>query len=230
MALRSSLILVAGYPGTGKSTFCDLIQQRHPELAAVSIDDLKEAAFDRLGFDGIGEKKQVEDEALIEFFAALDSLMSGGTPVISEHPFSDKQRGRLADLCDRHGYRPVTVRFVADLRVLFVRQRQRDLDPTRHPGHILTAYHRGDQPADRRAAPALLSWSEFEWRCRSRGYGDFQLGPLLEVDTTDFGTVDYAAVVEWVVGNLRQTPLPGGGRRPGQHTPDESHTTWTARR
>lgn len=206
MAVRHHLLLVAGYPATGKSTFCDLIRQRHPEFETVSIDAIKEAAFDRHGFDGVNEKGRLEDDALEEFFATLDDAMATGVPVISEHPFSDKQRGRLAELGRRHSYRPVTVRFVAELPVLFERQLRRDLDPARHPGHILTTYRSGDHPVDRRTASGLLTWDEFASRCRTRGYGDFRLGPLLEVDTTDFRAVDFDEVVSWVESQLTRSP------------------------
>lgn len=198
VCVEHTLLLVAGLPGTGKSAFCDLVRELHPEFQTVSIDATKEAAFDRFGFTGIEQKEQVEQDALAEFFRDLDHLMATGVPIVSEHPFSDKQRGRLAALCERHGYRPLTVRFTAALPVLFERQHRRDLDARRHPGHILTTYSRGDQPGDRRAAAGILSWEEFERRCLTRGYGDFRLGPLLEVDTTDFTAVRYPEIVAWV--------------------------------
>lgn len=196
MSLDRALVLVAGYPGTGKSRFCDLVRERFPQFRTISIDAIKESAFDRLGFDGPIQKQQVEEQALGEYFGQLEQTMASGAPIISEHPFSQKQRPRLALLAGKYDYRPVTIRFVADLDVLFERQHRRDLDLSRHPGHILTTYRAGDQPQNRATAEGILSWEEFERRCRSRGYGDFSLGRLVQVDTTDFGKVDYNELLE----------------------------------
>ena len=102
---------------------------------------------------------------------------------------------------------------VADLEILYERQRNRDLDESRHLGHIVNSYRKGDSCRDRSRAPGLLSREEFIHRCTTRGYEKFSLGPVLELDTSDFSTVDFAAVLRWIG---EQYASPHGGRPDGE--------------
>lgn len=117
--------------------------------------------------------------------------MRAGSAVMSDYPFSDKQKTRLAALAGQYGYQVITLRMTGDLPLLFERQKRRDLDSSRHWGHVLTSYHQGQQPADRREADALLDYDEFNKRCLTRGYGEFSLGYLIKLDMTDFNAVNY---------------------------------------
>lgn len=200
---RGTLVLLAGYPGTGKSVLGAAVERRMPGIVAVALDDAKLARYERHGFVDAAEKAHHERIALEDWLATLDATMSTGVPVVSDYPFSDKQRPQLVDLCARHAYDPCTVRLVAEFDVLFERQRARDLDASRHPSFVLDAYQPGDDAPDRASAPGILTRAEFRRRYDERGYGAFALGPTLEVDTTDFRTVDTEAIVDWIVARTR---------------------------
>ncbi|SDH99574.1 AAA family ATPase [Agrococcus jejuensis] len=201
---RGTLLLLAGYPGTGKSVLGAAVERRVPGIVTVALDDAKLARYERYGFADAAEKAEHERRALDDWLAALDATMATGVPVLSDYPFSDKQRPQLVDLCARHGYDPCTVRLVAEFDVLFDRQRARDLDPSRHPSFVLDTYSAGDDVLDRASAPGILTRQEFRRRYDERGYGTFELGPTLEVDTTDFATVDTEAIVDWIVARMRR--------------------------
>ena len=53
--MKKTLILLAGYPATGKSYLCSQICSKHPEFRILSQDELKEGLWDQYGFDGSGD-------------------------------------------------------------------------------------------------------------------------------------------------------------------------------
>ena len=107
--------------------------------------------------------------------------------ILSDYPFSDKQKSRLEQLAATHAYQIVTIRLVADLDILYERQRARDLDDTRHKGDILQS--RDEQPC-------MVGYEEFMNRCKNRGYGTFALGTVFELNVTDFSRADYPALMQ----------------------------------
>ena len=85
---------------------------------------------------------------------------------------------------------------MADLDILYERQRARDLDETRHPGHIAGSYHKGDILQSRDDQPCMVGYEEFINRCTNRGYGTFALGMVFELNVTDFSRTDYPALMQ----------------------------------
>ncbi len=198
------LVLVAGYPGTGKSRVCSLLQERLGPFTVLSLDAVKESLYDVEGFADASAKAHVDRAALELFLARVRAAMAEGGPVLAEYPFSEKQRPSLAAACTAYGYSPLTVRLVADFEVLFERQRRRDLDPSRHAGHLMDAYRPGDTLDDRHEAPQLLTLEVFLDRYLHRGYGEFALGEVIEVDTTDFTHVDDDALIAAISRRLAE--------------------------
>ena len=137
------LILLAGYPATGKSTFCKRLLERHPGIPVVAPDDIKEQVWDEFGYDDAEEKAALELRVWEIYYARIEGLMQTGVTVVSDYPFSEKQRPTLAGLVDRYGYRCVTVRFVGDLDAIYRRSLARDLSQSRHLGHLMNHYHKG---------------------------------------------------------------------------------------
>lgn len=193
---RRVLLLIAGFPGIGKSHLRDLIEEALGPFHAVSLDEIKEDLYDAHGFEDSTAKAELDAHAVDLFLASIGRAMEAQDQIISEYPFSQKQAPGLEALCARFGYHAVTVRLTADLDVLYDRQRRRDLDPRRHPGHLVDSFRPGDRLEDRENAPQLLTWPVFRERCLVRGYDTFRLGTLIEADTTDFSAVDYPSLVD----------------------------------
>lgn len=189
--MKKTLILLAGFPGTGKTYLANKIRSWKPDFITVSPDAIKEKFWDELSFNNLAEKEHAIQLSWEYYYTQLRGHMLSGTPVISDYPFSNKQKGTLSRLAEQYGYQVITLRLTGDLDVLYERQKQRDLDPERHLGHILTSYHYGQTLTNRNEADGLLDYDEFIRRCRTRGYGEFSLGYLLELDRTDFNSVDY---------------------------------------
>ena len=196
--MKKAMILLAGYPATGKTFLCSRILKRHSEFIVVSQDEMKEKLWDRFGFENIEEKTRLEDQSWELYYETLEELMSGEHSVISDYPFSEKQKGRLESLSLTYGYQVLTIRLTGDIDVLYERSKSRDLEPSRHLAHLVTRYHEGDVLEDRTKADALVTYEIFKDRCLNKGYDRFQLGSLIELDVTDYERVDYEAVLDRV--------------------------------
>lgn len=194
--MKKTIVLLAGYPATGKSYLCQKILERMPQFHVVSQDDMKEQLFDRYGFDNMEEKIQIEKESWKLYYKIMEEELKQGNSIISDYPFSDKQKGRIQTLAEQYHYQVVTFRLIGDLEVLFQRSLKRDLDSKRHLSHLVSKYHKGDVLTDRRKADCLVTYDIFMDRCKNRGYGTFVLGHLIELDVTDFTKIDYPAVIQ----------------------------------
>jgi predicted kinase len=196
VTVKKILILLAGYPATGKSTFCKKLRKRHPELVLISPDDVKEEVWDEFGYDNAEEKAALEPRIWEIYYQRIAEQMKAGVPIVTDYPFSGKQRPSLVKLLDTYGYQPVTVRFVGDLDEIYKRSLARDLSQSRHLGHLMDHYHKGDYLEDRTKADALVTRELLEERCVTKGYGTFELGPTIEVDATDIASVDHEGLID----------------------------------
>ncbi|TCN27486.1 AAA family ATPase [Mesobacillus foraminis] len=196
------LILLAGLPGTGKTYLGDIIKNELGAFYHLSQDELKENYSDTYGYRNLEEKQYVELMAWAKYYEIMEQKMQAGSNIISDYPFSQKQKPHIERLVDKYGYKVVTIRLIADLDVLFERQKNRDLDPTRHLSHIVTSYKKGDHLANRSIADNLLTYEDFIERCTTRGYDTFELGSLYEVDVTDYSKVNYPKLLKDIRENL----------------------------
>lgn len=193
--MNGVLILLAGYPGTGKTFLSNIIKKKLGGLVRISPDDIKEDYFDRYGFRNIKEKQQIERIAWEKYYEIMEKQMIRGNGIISDYPFSNKQKTYLEKLSGNYNYKVITIRLIADLDILYERQQKRDLDPTRHLSHIVNSYKKGDYLTNREKADNLLTYEEFIERCKTRGYNTFNLGRLFEVDVTDYTNVNYTDLI-----------------------------------
>lgn len=189
--MKKLLVLLAGYPGTGKSFLSDKIRRKYPCFTVLSPDEIKEEYWDRFGFENLDEKEQLIRQSWDAYYRRMEEAFQQETALISDYPFSVKQHDRIQGLCHKYGYAVLTIRLVGDLETLFERQKRRDLDLSRHLGHIAMRYKKSDPPIPHEQADNLLNHEEFIHRCKTRGYGEFALGTTVEIDVTDFNTADY---------------------------------------
>lgn len=193
--MKKTMILLAGYPATGKSYLCNKILEKYPQFVVVSQDEMKEQLWDEYGFDNIEEKTALEMKSWELYYECMDKKMKAGEMPISDYPFSDKQKGRLSAISKGNGYQVITIRLVGDVDKLYARSEGRDLNPNRHLGHLVSHYHKGDVMEDRSKADCIVTYEIFRERCLTRGYDEFELGYLIEVDVTDYNKVDYSAIL-----------------------------------
>lgn len=193
--MSKTLILLAGYPATGKSTLCKKLQKIYENAAVIAPDDIKEEYWDRIGFNNAQEKATLEIAVWKTYYDRLIRYMESEQLIITDYPFSNKQKPTLKLLCKLYEYQCITVRFVGDLKEIYKRSLARDLDQKRHLGHLMNHYHKGDYLENRLNADVLVSYDLLRYRCRSKGYGAFCLGTLLEVDATYVEKIDFEEII-----------------------------------
>jgi predicted kinase len=194
--MKKSMILLAGYPATGKSYLCNKILERFGDITVVSQDELKEGIFDQYGFRNMEEKVALEMKSWEQYYKDVAEEMGKGNVIISDYPFSEKQKGKLQALSEQYEYQMITIRLLGDIDILYERSRKRDLAQSRHLSHLVSSYQKGDVMEDRTKADCLVTYDVFVDRCKNRGYDTFQLGYLIEMDVTDFTKIDYDAVLD----------------------------------
>lgn len=193
--MKQTLILLAGYPGTGKSYLAELLMKQLTGFEILSPDEIKEEFWDAYGFRNEQEKEELIQKSWVEYYHRMEWKFTRGISLLSDYPFSHKQHDQLQEVCDKHHVQIITIRMIADLDVLFERQKKRDLDASRHLGHIVKKYHKGICLKCHEEADNLLDYDEFIQRCTCRGYGTFALGTTLQLDMTDFATAPYGELM-----------------------------------
>ena len=195
--MKKYLILLAGPPATGKSYLSRLICQALSETYTVSPDELKENLADNIGYNSLEEKVELEKVVWDYYYQALELYMKIGKQfILTEYPFSYKQKPILEKLSTKYKYDIITIRLVCDFETLWNRRIQRDLSEDRHLSYILSHYHYGDTLEDRTAADQLITKEEFAEIIQARNYNHFEMGKLYEVDVTDYSKVDYEPIIE----------------------------------
>lgn len=193
--MSRTLILLAGYPATGKSTLCKKLQGIYENAAVIAPDDIKEEYWDKIGFNNAQEKATLEIAVWKTYYDRLIRYMENEQLIITDYPFSNKQKPTLKMLCELYEYQCITVRFVGNLQEIYKRSLARDLDQKRHLGHLMNHYHKGDYLENRLKADVLVSYDLLRYRCSSKGYGVFCLGTLLEVDATYVEKINYEEMI-----------------------------------
>ena len=197
MMMKKYLILLAGPPATGKSYLSRLICQALPETYTVSPDELKENLADNIGYNSLEEKVELEKVVWDYYYQALELYMKIGKQfILTEYPFSYKQKPILEKLSTKYQYDIITIRLVCDFETLWNWRIQRDLSEDRHLSYILSHYHYGATLKDRTAADQLITKEEFAEIIQARDYNHFEMGKLYEVDVTDYSKVDYEPIIE----------------------------------
>lgn len=198
--MKKYLILLAGSPGTGKTYLLNQLKRVFPKMFVITPDEIKEDYANSIGFNNLEEKKELEQKKVWPFYyQVLELYMDAGKKVVvSEYPFSDKQKYKLANLAKKHQYEVITIRLVADFETLWERRYIRDRLPERHLSFIMKKYHYGDQLANRDEATNHITKEEFLEIVTDRQYAEFELGELHEFDVNDFNKVDYQPLVDYL--------------------------------
>ena len=198
--MKKYLILLAGSPATGKSYLISQLMEKLSPTVLITPDDIKETLADNVGFDNLSQKAELEVDVWQFYYQLLDSYMRMGKRyVLSEYPFSDKQKMKLKILAATYQYEVITIRLDADFETLWQRRQKRDVQLDRHLSHIMSHYHFCDKLDDRSKADNHITRDAFLDIVTKRAYNQFQLGKLFELDVTDFSKVDYPTFINGLV-------------------------------
>jgi predicted kinase len=176
------IIIISGHPGTGKSYLAAKLSEAL-SVPLVSKDGIKESLFDTLGWSDREWSKKLSVASIALLFQTLEAHLNSGTPLIVESNFKPQFDNEIfAAYGEKHAVRWVQVLCWAEGDVLVERFQQRSNSGERHPGHCDSG-----------------NLDEFRDLLQT-GKADLLAipGDVIEVDTTTFATVDYAAIIEQV--------------------------------
>lgn len=204
MKRQKYIILLAGSPGTGKSYLMRLLQERFPHLYAVTPDEIKENFAETMGFDSLAEKEEIEKRYVWPFYyQALGLYMSLGKQlIVTEYPFSEKQKPFLTFLGESYGYQFITIRLDASFDTLWARRYKRDRENDRHLSFIMSSYHYGDELTDRNLATNHITKKAFHQIINDRKYHSFVMGDLFEVNVEAFNLIDYDPILDEIAHKM----------------------------
>ena len=189
------LIILSGLPASGKSTVARALQSSFP-YPILEKDRIKECLFDTLGFRSHEEKRRLDAAAARILLQTAQEILSAGGSVILDNNFDTAAGAALCSLQSRLNPRSVTLLVTADEAVLYERYLARDQAHSRHPGHAVSDRY-PPLPGDPEVTP--MEREGFAQRYLSRGMGEVSwTGPVIQVDTTDFGSLDRDALIAQV--------------------------------
>lgn len=176
------LVIITGKPATGKTT---LGQRLAADLALpyFSRDGVKETLFDALGVADRAWSRRlgIASFALLRYIADV-SLSARQSLMVEANFLVDYHAEPYQALADRHGARVAQIWLTAEPEALAQRFERRAATEQRHPGHV-----------------ELAHLDEFRSRLLSDNDAPLPLGGALRcVDTTDFATIDYHSLLNWL--------------------------------
>jgi predicted kinase len=189
----SFLILAAGPPGSGKTSFAEYLTKKM-KIPMVSKDILKEYLFDTVGFKNRQEKVALGAAAMEIMYHFAERHLEIGQPLILENNFEDNSKPGLIKIIEKYECNTITIMFQADIEVLTERFIARDKSPGRHKGHVINTQY--PEPIGGASVQSLeakpMGTEDFLRAIEQRGYSRFSIGGAkIIVDTTDFSKVSY---------------------------------------
>lgn len=177
------LIVVGGSLATGKSTISSMIA-KETGFARVSLDEIKEALFDLVGYRDRAWSKEIGRIAFGVFRDCIELHLRRGDSVVADATFLWLDDADWVHaFSEQHGAELVLVWLTADPRVARERFIVR-ANTSRHPGH-------------NDALEEVIA--EFDERFFNKTFLPIPLrGRTLVVDTTDIANVDHGAIRRFV--------------------------------
>jgi predicted kinase len=173
------LLIVTGPAASGKTVLSKRLSATLT-WPVINRDSIKEILFDALGWHDRAWSKTLGVASYKLLYYGLELLLSAGCSCIVESNFdADLSTDELRAVQHRHAFIPLQILCRTEPAVLVERFRHRIASGERHPGHI---DHLAASELD---ATAVRGWSP------PLGLD----GPRIELDTTDFDRIDYAALV-----------------------------------
>lgn len=171
---KTKLILISGYPATGKSTFAKRLSE-HLGIPCFKKDTIKEALADGLGEDS----KEVFAKGSAAAFSLIchiaECFLQIGKPCILESNFRISEGEELKTLIKNNDC--LTFVFTGNPDTIYERCAARDNSGERHWVHM--------------AAGRDYFKNAFVDGCVKHRIGQIEIGEVIKVDATDFEKVDF---------------------------------------
>ena len=196
------LILIAGMPAAGKTSIGRRLSG-DLKIPMLSKDSIKEILFDTVGFKSREEKNALGVAAFQMMHDAAKNILLCGGSVILENNFDNASKPDVMRLIAQTCARTLTVLVDCEYAEVYRRYVKRDQSPERHRGHVLNTIY--PEPAGAGTSPyAPLPCNTLQKGMEARGFRTFDVGgERIEIDTTDFDSFDYPALLDNIRERLR---------------------------
>ena len=188
------IILISGLHGSGKSHLAEYIAEKL-KLPMICKDSIKEVLFDTIGFRNRGEKTKLNEASLEIMFYVSEELLKTNQSLILENNFENNAYPFFKELKMKFDVQLLTVLIEGDTKTLYNRYVQRNKDPKRHRGHILSTEY--PEREKNNYIPEPITYETYYQDFKKRGMSDFCVGEnTIRVDVTEFSKIDYANILE----------------------------------
>jgi len=182
--IKRHIVLVAGAAATGKTTFAKAAAAAL-NLPLLCKDEIKQIAWNKARWEKeylkFNQTNGVMAYEILFYFA--EQLMKTQAPFMLESNFRKPAEDTLKALIERYQYRAVTVLFDTDISILHKRFLARDQLAERHPRLKSEGFYKDIE---------VFKQGIVEDRA-------FGIGHIINVNTDDFNTVDYDALIQKIL-------------------------------
>lgn len=182
--MNKKIIIVEGYLASGKSTFA-LSLSKAIGVPYLIKDTFKSALCKNIEITNRSESSKFSVVTFDAMMYVVERLMEMGCPVIIEGNFAPSgmkkidEAGEIKRLIETYEYQSLTYKFKGDTKVLHKRFVEREATAERGQANKL-----GFE----------VKYEDFDRWCQKLDPFDVG-GEVIEVDTTDFNTVEFAELV-----------------------------------
>lgn len=188
-----NLIIVAGLPASGKSSFAEYASCAL-HIPLISKDSIKEVLFDYVGFKSHDEKTALNNASLFIMFYVARQILKEDQDIILENNFENNALDPLMTIISENECNVISVLFTGEMEILYKRYIERNCSTGRHRGHVLSDCY--PEKEDIIKKPKPISFSKYRRDFSARGMNNFIVGENnIIVDATDFKTVSYDQII-----------------------------------
>ncbi len=180
--MKTIVVLVTGLPASGKSYLAQKLA-KDLSLPLFSKDEIKEMCFDELGYSDRAWSKKIGAASIKILDYIFENHLKAQQSFIVESNFKPEfDTEKFQILHKKYAVEFFQICCKADGEILYERFKQRAESGARHPGH-----------------DDANNLEEFrETLTKTHSYKLDVPGEYVEIDTTDFNTVNYSAILQQV--------------------------------
>lgn len=187
--MKKKLIVIAGIPATGKTTYGNKIS-KELSIPIFSKDKFKEVIYDSIGDDKLEyeQKRRVGITSYSVLYTICEEIMKTGASFIIESNFTSDSAININELLKKYHYESLVIKFDADIKILHKRFLDREKSLERHPGLLANGIF-----------DDIEKFKEVSNKARNFKLND---GKEILIDTSDFSKIDFGEIMKEIKSKI----------------------------